>query len=277
VKFGAMSHVLGTTAPDVFAVAAQVGVAGVEIDWSFLDEARPGGRLGPEHRAGLRAAAQSAGVEIPSVCAAFLNTEGSLAHPDSSRQQVGLDAARLGLLLCRDLGAQILLLPFFGTGQIADSAGAERLITHLKVLAPEAEEMGVTLGIEHTLPADEAVKILAAVGSPRVKDYWDMANCMTCGYDPVSEVRTLGSFLVQVHAKEYHVDGGAPAMRSAPRVDGINTVPLGAGSVPLQEIMASLRHIGYDGYVVLETEPFAEPRVSARADLEQLRAAQAPI
>jgi L-ribulose-5-phosphate 3-epimerase len=273
VKFGAMEHVLGTTAPEVFAVAALAGVAGVEIDWGFLDEARPGGRLGPEHRAGLRAAAQAAGIEIPSVCAGFLNAEGSLAHPDSSRQQVGLDAARLGLLLCRDLGARVLLLPFFGLGRIADSADVERLITHLKVLAPEAEAVGVTLGIEHTLSAEAAVNILREVGSPWVKDYWDMANAMTCGYNPVSEVRTLGPLLAQIHAKEYQIEGGASAVSSAPRVDGINTVPLGAGSVPLSEIMVTLRQVGYDGYIVLETEPTAEPWIGVRADLARLHAA----
>jgi sugar phosphate isomerase/epimerase len=62
-------------------------------------------------------------------------------------------------------------------------------------------------------------------------------------------------------------------VRSAPRGDGINTMPLGAGSVPIPEIMASLRHVGYDGYIVLETETFGERLAGVRADMDQLRAA----
>jgi sugar phosphate isomerase/epimerase len=271
-----MEQVLGAKAPEVFTIAARAGVAGVEIYWETLDEARPGGRLGPECRAALRAAAQRAGIDIPSVCAGFLNAIGSLAHPDASRRQVGLDAVHLGARLCQDLGARVLLLPFFAHGAIVDADGAERLIQHLRVLAPQAEDAGVTLGIEHTLPAEEAVAIIEAVGSPRVREYWDMANAACLGYDPVQQVRLLGPLLIQVHAKEYDAGGGPPATRLAPRFDGLNARPLGAGSVPLREVLTSLQQVGYDGYIVLETGTFGEAVTSTQADLECLRAALAP-
>ena len=271
MKFGTLQNVLEATLEDVFAIAAQLGFDGVELDWNDLAEAQEGGPLAHERREVLRAAARSAGVEIASVAAHFLN-QGGLASADAEQQRLGIAAVQEGLRLCQDLGARVLLVPFFSKGHIAGQEGIERLANNLRLLAPEAELARVRLGIEGMLPAHEVVALLDAVGSPFIGAYFDMANGMGLGYDPVKEVETLGRHIVQVHAKEF-VAGGEPAgSREKPRFDLLNKRPLGESDVPVREIVQALQRTGYDGYIVLETGTFGDPQASARAALDVLRA-----
>lgn len=269
-----MQNVLGEPLGTVFTVAHDLGFDGVELDWMDPAEVRAGGPLAPERRAAVREAAQAAGVAIPSVCAHFLNN-GGLASPDAALQKVGVNAVREGIALCRDLGASVLLVPFFFKGGIEGGEGKARLTEHLRRLAPEAEAAGVTVAIEHTLPGAEAARLLAEVGSPRVADYWDMANCFCFSYDPITEVEALTGHLAQVHAKEFFAESGGPAgTQESPRYDALNKKPFGQGQVPVAEVFAALCRVGYDGWVVLETGAFGGDRkASARAALNVLKAA----
>lgn len=273
MRYGAMQSVLREPTPAVFARAAQLGIEGVEIDWHRPADVEPGGPLAPELRAGIRSAAAAAGVSIPSVAAHFLN-QGGLASPEPETQQKALAAVRAGIQLCADLGARVLLVPFFLKGDIGGADGVERLRGHLRALAPEAEAAGVVLAIEHTLPAAESAALLDSVGSPFVATYWDMANGVALGYDPLAEIAQLGRRIAQVHAKEWVRDDGPAPSRERPRYDRINAAPFGQGDVPVRGIMGALRQVGYDGWIVLETGAFGDPGESARAAMELLRAVE---
>jgi hexulose-6-phosphate isomerase len=268
MKFGTLQSVLEATLDDVFPIAAKLGFDGVELDWNDPADAQPGGPLAHERREALRSAARSAGVEIASVAAHFLN-HGGLASAEHER--MGVAAVQEGIRLCQDLGAQVLLVPFFSQGDIIGQEGIERLTRNLNVLAPEAELARVTLGVESMLPAHEVVALLDAVGSPFVGAYFDMANGMGLGYDPVKEVETLGRHIVQVHAKEFVAGDGPAGSRQNPRFDFLNKRPFGEGGVPVREIFQALHRAGYDGYIVLETGAFGDPQASARAALDVLR------
>lgn len=270
MKFGTLQNVLGATLDDVFPVAAKLGFDGVELDWNDDAEAAAGGALAPERRNVVLSAAQSAGVEICSVAAHFLN-RGGLASDDPEYERRGIAAVREGIRLCQDLGASVLLVPFFSKGEIAGIEGVERLIRNLRLLAPEAELARVALGIEGRQPAHDALTAIEAVGSPFVGAYFDMANGMGMGYDPITEIETLGRHIVQVHAKEFTAGDGPAGTRERPRFELLNKQPFGEGDLPAREIFQALRRVGYDGYIVLETGSFGDPQASARAALDVLR------
>ena len=272
LTLGTLQSVLNESLEQVFGLAGKIGFDGVELDWRDLAEAETGGALGPERRAAIRGAAELAKVEIPSVAAHFLNRAG-IASADEEEQRFGMAAVRSGISLCRDLGADLLLVPFFGAAMLQDQAAIQRLISNLKQLAAEAEGAQITLAIEHTLPADQTADLLDAVGSAYIANYWDMGNCMSMGYDPLAEIRQLGNHLARVHAKEYDQGDGPPASLQNRRSDGLNTKPLGQGQVPLREIVLALRQIGYDGYIVLETGQFDDATASAQVALAALRQA----
>lgn len=273
MRFGTMQSVLGLPLPEAFAVAAELGFDGIELDWAEPAAADPGGTLGPERRAALRRAAALVGIEICSIAGHFHN-EGGIGAADATVRRTGLAAIRSGIQLCQDLGARVLLVPFFFKGDIGDAEGVARLEVDLRELAPEAELANVTLGIEHTLPAAEAAGLIDRLGSSFIGDYWDMANVMGLGYDPLDEIRTLGSRLAQVHAKEWADDGGPAGTRAEPRFDLLNKRPFGFGSVPVGDVLRALKDVDYDGYVVLETGPSGENHGLARAALTLLRELQ---
>ncbi len=269
MKFGALQKVIAEPLPSVFAVAAELGFDGVELDWRDPAAAQPGGVLGPENRSAIRQAAQQANVEIPSVAAHFLS-QGGLADPNADKRAFGREALRAGIALCADLGAGYLLVPFFGPATIADEAAISRLIESLQRLAPEAETARVTLAIEHTLPGERTAALLEKVGSPYIAEYWDMGNCMGLGYDPLAEIDQLGQRIGRVHAKEYHRGNAPRGTQTMPHFAGLNAKPFGQGDVPISAVLAALRRVGYDGYIVLETGKFGDAKASAKAALTLL-------
>jgi hexulose-6-phosphate isomerase len=179
---------------------------------------------------------------------------------------------RRGIELCASIGATVLLVPFFFHGEIVGDDGIARLTDNLARLASDAASANVKLGIENTLTATQNAAIVDAVNSPFVGVYWDMANGIACGYDAVADVRTLGKRLVQVHAKEFKHDGGAPGTRANPRFDLLNAKPLGQGDVPVPGVITALKAVGYTGAIVLETGSFGNHHASAQAAGQYLRA-----
>lgn len=264
-KFGVMQNVLGEPLETVFAAAREDGFDGVELDWNSADQMLEGGSLAPENRAAILAAAHEAGVEIHAVCAHFHNS-GGLASADEEVYKRALETIRDGLYASRQLGASALLVPFFGTGEtdLSDKAGQERLVSALQVLAGDAAKAGVFIALESTLRGDVAARLIDATRSTHIGAYWDMANCMSLGYDPIQEVRSLGTRIVRVHAKEFSRSPDASAQRSPGSYSGLNKVALGEGDVPIREVLAELKSVGYRGYVTLETGAFGDKRASAR-------------
>lgn len=268
MKFGTLQGVLGTDLPEVFALAQELGFDGVELDWREIEQIH-GGTLSPEDRPRWLDAAQENGVAISGVAAHFLNA-GGIASANEKQREQGLWAIREGLQLCRDLQAEALLVPFFGAAEIQNDDDKNRLVENLKRLAPEAEQAGVILAIEHTLRGDEAAQLLTEINSPFVGDYWDMANCMCLGFDPLQEIQMLGKHIARVHAKEFEKAKWVQPRQSG-HYSGLNTVPFGSGDVPVKEVLTALKTVGYTGYVTLETGAFGDRQQSAKAALQVLK------
>lgn len=268
MKFGTLQNVLGADLRDVFGIAAQLGFDGVELDWHELEQIH-GGTLSPEDRPRWLGLAKENGVVISGVAAHFLNG-GGLASADEKHQEQGLWAIREGLQLCRDLEAEALLVPFFGTAEMESEDDKKRLVEHLQTLAPEAETAGVVIAIEHTLRGDEAAQLLEEINSPFVGDYWDIANCMSLGFDPLQEIQMLGKHIARVHAKEFE-KAKVTGPRTAGSYPGLNTLPFGDGDVPVKEVLAALKNVGYTGWVTLETGAIGDKQQSAKAALEVLK------
>lgn len=258
-----MQGVLGEPIPAVFPIAQKLGFDGVELDWTSHDQALTG-NFAPEHRAAIKAAAEIAGVEIPSICAGFLNG-GGIAQAEHEAE--GLAVIKTGIELCRDLGAGVLLVPFFGTAEIRDE-DEDRLLANLTTLTPIAEAANVKLGIETARSGEQMARVFSTVGSDYIGSYWDMANCWSIGYNGLADLQALAGHIIQVHAKEW---SGPQIKRSPGEYPGLNQVPFGQGDVPVEATLNLLRQLGYDGYIVLETGTFGDSKTSAQAALSQLK------
>src|SRR6266516_1842426 len=78
--------------------------------------------------------------------------------------------------ITRQLGARVILLPFFGKGALQTKAEMDYVGDFLKEIGPEAEKTGVILGLENTNSAEDNARILDRAQSKAVLVYYDVGN-----------------------------------------------------------------------------------------------------
>ncbi len=145
---------------------------------------------------------EAAGVEVSSLSPGGF-TAYSFMHPTDSVRSEGIAKLQYLAETAPQLGAKVILVPFFGNGKIEDDhIDAERFIDGLKAAAETAEKYDVSLAIESTLSAEQHQRIIDNVGSSAVGVYYDMGNATGFGYDSPSEIRSLGKSITQMHIKD---------------------------------------------------------------------------
>jgi sugar phosphate isomerase/epimerase len=235
-----------------FDQAKAAGLDGIE-----LPAGPPAARLAiadPDAIAAHLDAAARTGVEVPSLMMSLLNECPLATDPRAPKWlDQAIDAAH-------QLGARVVLLAFFGNGDLLDDQGrlkqadVDAVVRILKDAAPRAAAKGVVLGIENYLDAAANLAILDAVGHPSVQVYYDVYNTgITKGHDVPADLRKLGPRVAQVHVK------------NGPDY-------LDKGNIDFPAIARALDDIGYDGWVVLETSsPSGDAVADARRNAEFVR------
>ena len=122
----------------------------------------------------------------------------------------------------------------------------EYVIEPMKILAPIAEEAGVTLLIEtNGVYSDTArlADVLAQIGSDSVAALWDWNHPYRYnGESPETTIRNLGAFIKHCHIKDSVVENGQVVYKL-----------VGEGDLPkMEEYMKALRSLNYEGYISLE-------------------------
>lgn len=254
MRFGAMQGILRRDGRALFEAAAAVGFAGVELDVSRAEEDPLFTAAG---LAEVRAAAHETGLEVPSLCLGCLNRFGFKSAEAAVRARTAA-LVRRAIALCGELGARVILVPFFADSELFTAEELQRAADGLRQVAVEAERAGVTLAVENTLGAEANLELLARAASPAVKVYFDVSNAAWWGHDGPTDIRRLGAAIAQIHFK----DG---------RGDHSNAM-LGQGHVDFPAVARAMRDIGYDGWVVLESAAPRDPLEDARTNLAFSRA-----
>jgi hexulose-6-phosphate isomerase len=230
---------------EVFARAKRIGCAGVEVVAGRVDlRDSKGTRL----RA-LRRAKQATGLEIHALVLGEHNETGGLADESADAAGRARDDVVDALTWAQELGADVILVPFFMRSELRSEADVARAADAFRALCPIAAERGVALGFEGTLSAEETLALAARVGSDAFGVYFDLANPLAKrDLDPPSEIRTLGALIRRVHVKDTRATAG-------------DCRP-GRGRVDFAECARALAEIGYDGWLTLETPPALPPLVA---------------
>ena len=230
--------------PSSMALAAKVGFDGVELHLGRDTDGLP--MRDPELRATYKRLARENGLRIPSVVLGAFNRIQLYSEPVAAIWLLdAIDAAA-------DFGARVILVPSFGAEALAwkDQDRIERFAAAVREAGPRAAARGVTLGLENRLSADENLRLLDRIGAEGVKIYYDVANLANLGHDPAAEIRSLGrERICQVHIKD-------------------NPHRLGEGEIDFRPVAEALDAIGYDGWLILETRPPADPEADLRHNLE---------
>jgi len=246
-KIGVCDWTIGKRAdPASFELARKIGLDGVQVDFGRGDKDLP--LFDPTLQRRILREAKTQQMEIASLAMGVLNNVPYKSDPRAERWvEKGIDVAKA-------MRTDLILLAFFGNGDLQnDEPGTNEVIRRLRKAARKAEKVGVTLAIESWLNAEQHVDIITKVGSPALKVYYDVGNSHKQGYDIYTEIRRLGRFVCQVHAKDY---------------DDL----YGKGSIDFPKVRAAMDHSGYRGWIVMEgTKMPLGVEESCRYDTEYLR------
>ena len=230
---------------EVFARAKQIGCAGVEIVAGRPDLRDSGGtRL-----QALRRAKQETELDIHALVLGEQNEAGGLADESADVAGRARDDVVDALAWAHELGADVILVPFFMRSELRSEADVDRAGAAFRALCAIAAERGVTLCYEGTLSAEEILSLAARVDSDAFGVYFDLANPLAKrGLDPPSEIKVLGDLIRRVHVKDMRATAG-------------DCRP-GRGRVDFAECARALAEIGYDGWLTLETPPAPLPLIA---------------
>ncbi|MFP4499402.1 MAG: sugar phosphate isomerase/epimerase family protein [Candidatus Hydrogenedentota bacterium] len=232
IRLSACDWSLSAKGPEGLQKAKAAGLAGLEI--SAGGPADSITLADPKVRTAYKKQMAETGIAVSSVAMGFLNGAPLATDPRGPKWlEQTIDAAA-------DLETKVVLLAFFGNGDLRDKRGAlkpgavDAVVQRVKNAAPHAAEKGVILGLENTLSGAQNLAILERIGSDAVQVYYDVGNSTYNGYDVPAELRALDKRICQIHFK-----------------DGKHY--LGQGRVDMQPVAKAMADIGYDGWVVLET------------------------
>ncbi len=246
-KIGVCDWTIGKkTNPESLALAKSIGLDGVQVDLGGAEDNLPLRERSLQEK--FLEAARENDVEIGSLAMGVLNGMPYKSEPKTEDWVVD------GIGVCNALGCKVLLLAFFGKGDLRnDSKGIDVVVERLKRAAEEAEEKGVILGIESQLSAEQHMDIIERVGSPAVQVYYDVGNSHSNGYDIYKEIRYLGKHICEFHAKD-------------------NDALYGKGSIDFPEVRRAMDDAGFRGWIHMEgTKMPLGVLESCRYDGEYLR------
>ena len=248
-RIGSMDGVLKMVGkPEAFALAAKLGLEGVEVNLRRAEKAEALALSDPELQARYKAASKEHKVAVAGVVLSVLHQN----HFKSDK--LALKWVHDGIKIAHNLKAGVLLLPFFGPAAILNAQEREHVADLLKEFGPEAKKAGVTLGIEDTISAEDNARLIERAGSKSIGVYYDVSNSTNLGgFDAPKEIRWLGrSRICQMHLK----DKGY----------------MGEGKVNIPEVLKAMREIGYRGWANLETSsPSGSVENDVRRNLAYLK------
>jgi len=221
--------------------AKKAGLDGIEVNVGGAADTLNIARQ--QTRDDLKAQMRSTGLAISSFMMGLLNSYPLATDPRGPAWlEQSIDAAR-------DLGAQVILVAFFGKGSLGNAKNPKKpeidaVVERVKAAAPRAKDAGVILGLENTLSAQQNAEILDRIANPAVKIYYDVGNLTGQGYDVPAEVRFLKDRIAIFHFK-----------------DGRDY--LGEGRIKFEPIRDAMLEINYKGWIVLEA---SHPSGNAVAD-----------
>jgi len=162
--------------------------------------------------------------------------------------------------------AGILCVPGTVSADVRYDVAYERAQAALRELAPEAEALGVFIGVENVwnkflLSPLEMAHFVDEIDSAYVGVYFDAGNVLAYGY-PQHWIEILGPRIKKVHVKDFQIAVG--------NLQGFAN-PL-QGDVPWAAVRTALDGIGYSGFVTAEVSGYpAAPTLGLRHIAEALR------
>ncbi|MCY9873189.1 sugar phosphate isomerase/epimerase family protein [Vibrio barjaei] len=256
--------------------ASDCGYRGIELG--------PDGYF-PEEAMLTKSACRTRGLEI---CA------GKLQQPFSDGEQMPaiLNQTEKTCVRLKALGVGTLLLMEGNHperfGSLGQSATAPRLTSEQKHHLINNMRQIISLAQDHGLRCllhpgvggyigfkDEIEFVLHQISDSELGLCLDIGHTFLDGMDPLSLIRRYADRIEHVHLKDVSIDKLRVAIRDKQPwfdaySDGLVT-PLGDGDIKLNQVIASLKSIDYQGWLVVEHEHNVKQSQQVKVDLQRSR------
>ena len=216
-----------------FQLTRDIGADGVEVDMGSLGERETFDNqlANPEVRRQFLDKAGELGLEICSLAMSGFYAQSFAERPTVPRMvQDCLETLKL-------MGVKVAFLPLGVRGDLVKHPELRpAIVERLKAAGSKAEQAGVVIGVETALPAAEEVRLLADIGSPTIRSYFNFANALQAGRNLLAELRTLGKERIcQIHC----TDEDGVWLQDNRRLD-------------LRGVKRTLDDLGWSGWLVIE-------------------------
>lgn len=267
MKFAICNEIFkGWKLEDTFSYVKRLGYSAVEIaPFTLADSVTA---ISPAERQKIRESAKRIGIEIAGIHWVLVKPEGLyINHTDATIRQRTSDYFRELVDFCADLGGKVIVV---GSPKqrnvmpgVTPEQGREWAAATFRNAVAQAEKRQVTVCFEPLGPAEtnfintaaDAIRFVEQFHSPNFKIILDV-KAMCTEAKPIPQI--IGeSFphFAHFHANDKNLKGP------------------GFGDVDFKPIAATLKQVGYDGYVSVEVFNFDEgPEVIASKSLEYLNA-----
>jgi len=131
-----------------------------------------------------------------------------------------------------------MVLPFVDDSAIETDAELWAATSALERVMPVAEETGIEIHLETSLPPTRFAELLDRLPHPMIKVNYDLGNSASLGYHPCREFAAYGLRVGSVHIKD--------------RIRGGSTVPLGTGDADPAALFDCLHAVDYSGDFILQ-------------------------
>lgn len=197
LRIGACDWSIGKNSDiGAFEVARQIGLEGIQVNMG--SEKNDMHLRQPALQQAYLAQSKKSKIKIASLAIGELN---NIPYKSDPRTEAWVSDS---MDVAKALGVDVILLAFFHKNDLRnDDAGKAEVVRRLKQVAPKAEKLGITLGIESYLSAEEHLDLIERVGSGSIKVYYDFRNSADAGYDVIKEIKLLGrDTICELHIKE---------------------------------------------------------------------------
>ena len=240
MKIGVIPDSFQVPFKEAVSLARDMGVQGLQ---PFVTR----GEMAPENltaqdRQDLVKLVRDNGLVFSALCADF----GLNFKTKKEENEEGVQRTMRMMDLALDLGTHIITTHI---GRVPDDENCEEyanMVATIERLGKYGDKIGVTFATETgPEPALPLRRVLEKADTKSAKVNLDPANLFMCaGENPVNSVRVLRDYIVHTHAKDGQMnpDGSYTEYR------------LGDGGVPFKEYIATLKYVGYDGFLTIERE-----------------------
>lgn len=216
-----------------FQLTKEIGADGVEVDMGSLGERETfeNQLAKSEVREQFLGKARELNLEICSLAMSGFYAQSFAERPTALRMVEDC------IETMKQLKVNVAFLPLGVKGDLVKRPQLRpAVIERLRGIAPKAVEAGVTIGIETALDAAGEVQLLADIGSPAIRSYFNFANALQAGRDLYAELRTLGKERIcQIHC----TDEDGVLLENNKRLD-------------MQKVKQTLNEMGWSGWLVME-------------------------